>query len=228
MKFIENTKLKCPICGYEHNYQQLVENNSFGMRDLDTRPPGMMRSLMHLMVKKCPKCNYASYDFTKPLKDFEKQQMCDEAYLAILNDSSLNFAIKKFMLASLLLEKVDFRQAGISYLRTAWLADDAKEMIIAKKMRSKAIKYLELSLKSADDENIKLIIVDLYRRIGMFDEASDLAKDYLENVGLPKYKQNILRYQIQLCEKEDVLDHTIPGNHNFANSEEEEDNENNC
>jgi hypothetical protein len=49
----------------------------------------------------------------------------------------------------------------------------------------------------------------------MFDEASDYAKYLLNNFGLEKYKQNILLYQIKLCQDEDVLDHTIPGNYNF-------------
>ena len=44
MDYIKNIEKKCAICGHQHHYQKLVENNSFGMRDLDTRPPGMMRS----------------------------------------------------------------------------------------------------------------------------------------------------------------------------------------
>ena len=60
MDYIKNIEKKCAICGHQHHYQKLVENNSFGMRDLDTRPPGMMRWLMDLMVEKCPVCGYAN------------------------------------------------------------------------------------------------------------------------------------------------------------------------
>lgn len=216
MKYLENVTKTCPVCGKDHNYQKLGENNSFGLRDLDTRPPGMMRSMLHLMVEKCPNCGYVSYDMNKPLKNFDINELNSERYQTILQDENLNFAIKKFMLVALLYETRDAKTAGLSYLRTAWLADDAKNATLALKMRSKAIKYLELSLKEVDDENIKLIIVDLYRRLGMFLEASDYANFLLNNYGFPKYKQNILRYQIELCQNEDMLDHTIPGRYDFT------------
>ena len=105
----------------------------------------------------------------------------------------------------------------MSYLKAAWMADDSKKIKEARLLRSKAIKYLEMSLDTEEDskDNINLIIVDLYRRIGMFDEAGDYAKYLLNNYGLEKYKQNILLYQIKLCKDEDTLDHTIPGNYNF-------------
>ena len=176
MDYIKNIEKKCAICGHQHHYQKLVENNSFGMRDLDTRPPGMMRSLMHLMVEKCPVCGYANEDISKKLDHFQESEILNQTYQQILHDKKLNFALKKFMLISMLLETRDYKKAGISYLRASWMADDSKNFKVALQMRSKAIKYLELSLKVEDDENVRLIIVDLYRRISMFDEAFDYAK----------------------------------------------------
>ncbi len=216
MKFINNVKKKCPVCQNEHNYQKLLENNSFGMRDLDTRPPGMMRNMMHLLVEKCPVCGYVSYDMNQPITSSTKSIMESAKYQEILHDDELNFAIKKFMLLGYLLENSDVKKAGITYLRSAWMADDAKKPQIAMKMRSKAIKFLELSLKTEEDENVSLIIVDLYRRIRMFDEAKEEAEYRLNNLGLPKYKKNILLYQIKLCQEHDDLDHTIPGNYDYT------------
>lgn len=215
MGYINNREKQCAICGTKHHFQSLGANNSFGMRDLDTRPPGIQRGLMHLMIEKCPKCGYASYDVSKNDNNISEQDLKSEDYVSILNNDKINFALKKFMLAGILIEKHNSKLAGMSYLRAAWMADDSGEKIISKKMRSKAIKFLEFSLKEENNENIRLIIVDLYRRIGMFEEASDYAKYLLNNFGMEKYKQNILLYQIRLCEEEDNLDHTIPGNYNF-------------
>ena len=130
------------------------------------------------------------------------------------------------MLVSLLLETRDYKKAGISYLRASWMADDSKNFNIALQMRSKAIKYLELSLKLEDNENIRLIIVDLYRRISMFDEAFDYAKYLYDNFGMEKYKKNILNYQMQLCLEKDNLDHTILGNYNFIKDNKSKGNPN--
>ena len=93
MKYIKNIEKKCVICGNKHHYQKLLENNSFGMRDLDTRPPGMMRSLMHLMVEKCPICGYANYDITKKLDNFQEGEILSQNYQKILNDKNINFAL---------------------------------------------------------------------------------------------------------------------------------------
>lgn len=218
MAFINRYEKKCALCSNVHHFQKLGENNSFGMRDLDTRPPGMMRNMMHLMVEKCPKCGYASYNISKLLDNLTIDEINSTSYQNILNDENINFALKKFMLLAKLYETRDNKQAGLAYLRASWMADDCKNLKFAKTMRSKAIKYLENSLDLSQDDdsiNIKLIVVDLYRRIELFEEASDYAKFLLNNIGLEKYKRNILMYQIKLCQDEDSLDHTIPGNYNF-------------
>lgn len=217
MAFIKNLKRTCAVCGNVHNFQKIVETEGIGMRDLDTRLPGLSRNMIHLFMEKCPKCGYVNNDISILLDNFDESELKNENYQKVLNDESINFALKKFVLHALLQQKRDNKKTGMAYLKAAWMADDAKKTKESRLLRSKAIKYLELSLNDEDDnkDNINLIIVDLYRRIGMFDEASDYAKYLLNNFGLEKYKQNILLYQIKLCQDEDVLDHTIPGNYNF-------------
>ena len=221
MAFIKNNERVCVICKGEHKYQQLLENTSFGLRDLDTRPPGMLRRMMHLMLEKCPECGYVNNNVSVKIKDFDEEILKSSEYQNILNDDKLNFAIKKFKLHGLIMENIDDQKAGMSYLRAAWMADDAKLEKEARLLRSKAIKHLEASLKTNDNENVKLILVDLYRRVSLFEEASEYASFLLNNLGLEKYKRNILLYQIKLCEEEDILDHTIPGNYNFFLNKDE-------
>lgn len=213
MAYLENKQKTCAICQQEYHYQELRDHTSFGLRDLDTRPPGMMRNMIHLMVQKCPYCGYANDDISKNMDHIEKTQLQDPVYQMTLQDESINFAIKKCILAGMLCEKKNAKKAGMMYLKAAWLADDAKKLGVAKKMRSKAIRYLENALTENENEVIRLIIVDLYRRIGMFDEAREYAMYLLDNFGMEKYKVNILNYQIALCNQEDTLDHTIPGNY---------------
>ncbi len=225
MAFIKNSERKCIICGHDYHYQQLLENTSFGMRDLDTRPPGMLRRMMHLTLQKCPNCGYVNNDVSIRIKDFDESILKSEEYLEILNDEKINFAIKKFKLYGFIMKDIDNQKAGMAYLRAAWMADDAKCEKEARMLRSKAIKYLEASLKTNENENVKLILVDLYRRVGLFEEAHEYAMFLLNNLGLEKYKRNILFYQLKLCEDEDILDHTMPGNHNFYLNKDEEDDE---
>ena len=213
MNTIKNIEKKCAVCGYNYHYQKLYNDETFGMRDLDTRPPGIARTFMHLMVEKCPKCGYTNYDIRQILIDFQKSELDDEHYQLILNNANINFALKKFMLIALLLEKRDAKKAGMSYLRASWMADDSKDTTTALKMRSKAIHFLELSLKDEDNQNIRIIIVDLYRRISMFEEAYDYAKYLYDNFGMEDYKRDILQYQMQLCLAKDNLDHTMLGNY---------------
>lgn len=226
MALINNQQKKCAVCGNVHHFQKISETNVIGMRDLDTRTPGLMRNMMHLFMERCPKCGYVNFDISKLIDNFDRSEIEDPKYLEVLNNDNLNFAIKKFVLNALLQIKRSHKQAGMSFLKAAWMADDAKKTKEARLLRSQAIKYLELALENDEEEqteNINLIIVDLYRRIGMFEEASDYAKYLLNNFGIEKYKQNILLYQIKLCQDEDVLDHTIPGNYNFLVEREDED-----
>lgn len=213
MGYLENKHKTCAICHKEYHYQELQDSTSFGLRDLDTRPPGMMRNMIHLMVQKCPYCGYANDDISKNIDHIEEVQIQDATYQTILHDEKINFAIKKCILSGMLYEKKNAKKAGMMYLKAAWLADDAKKVEVAKKMRSKSIRYLENALIENENEVIRLIIVDLYRRIGMFDEAREYATYLLDNFGMEKYKVNILKYQITLCEQKDTLDHTIPGNY---------------
>ena len=214
---MKNLKRTCVVCGNTHNFQKIVETEGIGMRDLDTRLPGLSRNMIHLFMEKCPKCGYVNNDISILINNFDESELKSENYQKVLNDENINFALKKFILHALLQQNRDNKKAGMSYLKAAWMADDAKKIKEARLLRSKAIKYLELSLNDEEDnkDNINLIIVDLYRRIGLFEEACDYAKYLLNNFGLEKYKQNILLYQIKLCQDEDVLDHTIPGNYNF-------------
>lgn len=215
MAILKNVNKKCAICGKEYHYQELGEVDTFGMRDLDTRPPGMLRSMQHLTLQKCPFCGYVCEDISKNNDKIAMEDLEKKEYQQILKDDTINFAIRKFILRGELLKNGNHLKAGMAYLKAAWLADDAKQDKLSKQMRSKAIRYLEQSLGQEENETIRLIIVDLYRRIGMFDEAKEYATYILSNYGLEKYKVNILHYQINLCNQKDRLDHTIPGNYHF-------------
>ncbi len=215
MALIRKVDKKCAICKKTYHYQELGEVDTLGMRDLDTRPPGMLRSMQYLLIQKCPFCGYVNEDISKNAEQITKEDLAKDDYQKILNDDSVNFAIKKYMLRGELLKEKNYRKAGMAYLKAAWLADDAKNNQIAKKMRSQAIKYLELSVEYEENENVRFIIVDMYRRIGMFEEAKECAIYLLSNFGLENYKINILNYQIELCNQKDTFDHTIPGNYRF-------------
>ena len=71
MAFIKNLKRTCAVCGNIHNFQKIVETEGIGMRDLDTRLPGLSRNMMHLFMEKCPKCGYVNNDISILIENFD-------------------------------------------------------------------------------------------------------------------------------------------------------------
>lgn len=53
MTTIIEEKVTCAVCGMQQTVHEMGSTSSFGAMDLDTRPPPLRRSTMHLWVHEC-------------------------------------------------------------------------------------------------------------------------------------------------------------------------------
>ena len=53
MTTIIEEKVICAVCGVQQTVHEMGSTSSFGAMDLDTRPPPLRRSTMHLWVHEC-------------------------------------------------------------------------------------------------------------------------------------------------------------------------------
>ena len=59
---------------------------------------------------------------------------------------------------------------GFLSLQQAWVSDDLRNQHLAKEARQTAIDSFEKHLEVEDNINYKLILLDLYRRVGEFEK----------------------------------------------------------
>ena len=60
MTTIIEEEVTCAVCGMKQTVQEMGSTSSFGAMDLDTRPPPLRRSTMHLWVHECGECGYVA------------------------------------------------------------------------------------------------------------------------------------------------------------------------
>lgn len=205
--------LKCAVCGAEAKYTQIGSTNAFGSPDLDTRPPEMRRSTMFAWVRRCPECGYCASDIGQAMPRAAalmrspeySRQLADETYPELANS---------FMCKALLEEQSeDLAAAAWSLIHAAWACDDAERDGPARTCRCKAVgmvgKVLDSGQRIADQEAADTAIqVDLLRRAGRLDEASELIRRQRAGIG-EDIILKVLAFQERLIERGDLSCHTI-------------------
>jgi hypothetical protein len=95
-------EVTCAVCGMKQTVQEMGSTSSFGAMDLDTRPPPLRRSTMHLWVHECGECGYvapelgaaaegagrivASADYRAELKSADRTQLANRMVCRSLLD----------------------------------------------------------------------------------------------------------------------------------------------
>ncbi len=216
---------ECAICGKKHESMVIMSTNSFGSSDLDTRPPQMMRSTLPYQVELCDECGYANVSIDYFLSDETEKIIKGPDYRRVFLDETINKLSKAFLLAGNLYNlHEEYKTSGVLYLKAAWAFDDHNDIDNAISARKKAItafnKYLKQEFteeeilyrfnneKEKEDLNVKMVIIDLLRRSGSFDEAKSLAKELLKKVD-DKLTKEILTFQIKLSRKKDTACHKV-------------------
>ena len=224
MSTFERVTKECAICGKKYEATEIMSSNCFGSRDLDNRPPQMMRSTLCYQVELCDDCGYANTSITWVFSEETKEIINSPLYRSILLNENINRLAKAFMLAGLLHGMhEEYRTSGFLYLKAAWACDDHNDTANASLARKKAImvfnEYFKQEFseeqmlyrfedKEKEDFNLKMIIVDLLRRSESFKEAISLAKELLKSTSDDLLKK-ILKFQIRLSRKEDTSCHRV-------------------
>jgi len=205
--------LKCAICGAVAEYTQIGSTSTFGSPDLDTRPPEMRRSTMFAWVRRCPECGYCASDIGQATHRAAALVRSPE-YARQLADATYPELANSFMCKALIEEQSeDLAAAAWSLIHAAWACDDAERDGPARACRSKAVdmvgKALDSGQRIADQEGAQTAIqVDLLRRAGRLDEASELIWRQRPGIG-EDIILKVLAFQERLIERGDLSCHTI-------------------
>lgn len=180
-------KQKCVICGCKYEYPIVSSTSSFCYSDLDMRPPEIPKNCFEYEIQECPRCHYANESIEDLIPYCSWDTLRDPFYQNIVNDNNIAPTAKSYMLAACLYDRADlYREAGIYFLRAAWVYDDRLQEESAVQMRKKAVACLLKYDNPFENPEIDVIIVDVYRRIGGYNEAKRHANKLIEN-GILQY-----------------------------------------
>lgn len=168
--------LVCSFCGNSSTQHLLGSTNSFGRPDLDTRPPEMMRSTMHLWLQECPHCGYVAKDLAQP-PHASARLYCGESGWRGNPYHDYPALARQFLKLADLQEGVGHTlEAAWSALRAAWACDDDGNDHLAISCRQQAIGYFTRTLGKVrlfpeEAGAMEALFADIHRRAGDFDGA---------------------------------------------------------
>jgi|TARA_B100002003_G_scaffold245947_2_gene274677 hypothetical protein len=143
-----------------------------------------------------------------------KQVVSSDDYKTILSDTTFPELARSFLAFSLISEVTQqYAHAAWAAIHATWICDD-KADAAARNCRLQAISKIRLAsanfVRIAEDTGAtEAITIDLYRRAGLFDEATKLIEQLHED-SLGSVIRGVVRYQSELIEMQDVSAHTIP------------------
>jgi hypothetical protein len=203
----------CMICGVEADFTALGSSNTLAPPDLDTRPAEMMRSTMHLWVRRCASCGYCAPSIAAGPEDAERT-VRSEAYARQAEDDSVTELGRRFLCWSMVLEAAgEFAGAGWASIHAAWTCDDDGRPAPAETCRLRAAD-LFVWARSAGQRfaeqagGEEALLADLLRRCGQFERAEDACDAGLRGEPEPLLRK-ILEYQRRLIGAKDRERHTV-------------------
>ena len=210
----------CAVCGTEYNRQQIAIPFADEPDNLDFRS-WMRGEVMEHGLEECPHCGYvapsimSSIPFPRLVAEFlrsDAYRSCDGIHFAspIASRFYRYYLLKKERYKG-------FLGAWDALLHVAWACDDAGDTENARRFRLMAIEDLkgwltsyeneDSTLVEEDVEQEDLILADLYRRTGQFDE---LLQRYEKRTYHDDRRFNsIVHFQLQLAREADAGCHTI-------------------
>jgi hypothetical protein len=172
MTTYETRELRCHCCGKASKQSVLMSSNSFGSRDLDQRPPEMMRSTMASWLQECPFCGYVAPDIEKD-DAAARAFVGTPAFQQLCADPSPDPVSRRFLLrAALDAHSGDMEEAFTHALAAAWVADDGSRYSDATALRLRTAAYVAGKAASLDT---RLVLLDVLRRAEDWSAAETLA-----------------------------------------------------
>ena len=170
----------CALCGAMNQCFVLSSSNNFGGMDTEFRSYAVGIDPLSVYVETCSTCGYAAYDLSKEMPGHilpEVRNAVDQFYVSEgLNKTEVP-TYKKYELLALLMQ-IRFspsENVAETFLRAAWMADDANENSHACRYRKSAAALLEQALArdtgEANKSETLFRLAEIYRRSGNFRPA---------------------------------------------------------
>jgi hypothetical protein len=214
MTTTEHRELECAVCEELSAHRMVRSTNTFGgYPDLDSRPPGMMRSTMFTWVQRCPSCGYCHRYLAEHLGDV-KHIVESTEYRDLLGTAEQDGLAALFRCQCMLDEALgEYGSAAWASIHAAWAFDDVANAEAAHAARERALALIALAQEEdqclADEPGIDTaIVVDLLRRVGRFKEAL-IEIQRLDRSEVDEWVIDLLEYQATLIEKKDTMCHTM-------------------
>lgn len=198
-------EMRCPVCGHEFYAKLDAPDADYEMR-LDLKPLGAIPGPWRL--PDCEKCGFVIYSSRLSKEELGKA-MAAAASPGYRASAARSTYYKAGVIFSLL-GKPDFLLAN-TYLKASWQEESDP---------ARLKEDLELSLKhftacaaactGVEKENSQLLIGELMRRLGRFDEArAHLAGLRSEKGFQDNFFADIVEFQLRLCDKKDDRAHDM-------------------
>ncbi|MDR3208449.1 MAG: hypothetical protein LBT45_01210 [Rickettsiales bacterium] len=197
----------CSVCGRKDKYSVVASYNTFGSTIyLDSRVSGGKKP--NHFIKRCEKCNLVGYSIEKPVCDNQNDIVKSSEYQNFFKKGKITYS-DEYLAYAFLLEKCnaeDKRIAG-AYLDAAWNADDRQDNESAVSCRKKALPYFE----KLDGLENRLVLLDIYRRTGDFENARRLASK-IGRRGNECHIEDMIEFQKELIKNKDSDNHAVRDN----------------
>ena len=194
----------CAECGTTNTIHVITSISSFGLMDLDTRPAPPARYNIQYQLQVCGQCRYAADDLTRPLKSDAAKRYLSEINRLGQNTLSDNYHIAAELIQ---LENDDWLTAAFLDVRAAWVEDDRKGgEKRAEAFRGSAIRRLERHIKTDNGSpSLMLLLSDLYRRTGRFDDAENMARQAYAVSDKKTFLSICAKQEIENCHRRNPL-----------------------
>lgn len=206
MTKITPVKKKCSVCNNVKEFLELASTNTMGLPDLDTRPAPMARNTIAEWIERCPSCGYCASDIKLPLEN--KNIIKSDTYRRQLKNKDFPELTDSFLCWSIIQENIgNFAKAGWASIHGAWAADDNDNNKAAKYCRKKAVSLLKKATEEGQNfsdqkEEESLIMIDLLRRCGDFDEALKTCQEAIKDEN-DKMISDLLDFELELIKNKD-------------------------
>ena len=203
-QFVER-EFSCPVCRQVF-YAKLDASGARREIRLDLKPVGGDGGPWLLPV--CPKCGFVIYKTS-----LKRAELATCKFVVASKDYKSSLKRSSYFRVGLLYEKLgekDFNLAN-TFLKASW--QEESDPVNLKEDLERSLKYFTSCSRSCGDvekENSRLLMGEILRRLGRFEEA----RAHLSGLqGLEGFQNNffadIVTYQLKLCSKKDSSAHDM-------------------
>ncbi len=197
---IVEREMKCPLCGRDFYAQLDVPDADYEMR-LDLKPLGAILGPWRL--PECPACGFVVYSARLPKAELARALRI-AASPDYLKHATRSTYYKTGVLYGLL-GKPDYLLAN-TFLKASWQEEAAPALL--KEDLELALKHFSAcaaACKGSEQENSKLLIGELLRRLGRFDEAAAHLSALKADKGFQNnFFADVVEFQLGLCARQDA------------------------